>query len=100
MKTFMVVYTGAPDSPNRAAWAALNDADRQARTEAGLKAWHEWRTAHQAAIIMNDAPLGKTKRVSKAGIEDIKNSLALYTVVQAESHEAAARMFENHPHFT
>jgi hypothetical protein len=23
-----------------------------------------------------------------------------YVIVQAESHEAAARMFENHPHFT
>ena len=23
-----------------------------------------------------------------------------YVVVQAESHEAAAKMFENHPHFT
>ncbi len=22
-----------------------------------------------------------------------------FTVVQAESHEAAARLFENHPHF-
>jgi hypothetical protein len=26
--------------------------------------------------------------------------MAAYTVVEAESHEAAARMFENHPHFT
>jgi hypothetical protein len=23
-----------------------------------------------------------------------------YTIVQAESHEAAAKLFENHPHFT
>jgi len=26
--------------------------------------------------------------------------MTAYTVVRAESHEAAARMFENHPHFT
>jgi hypothetical protein len=26
--------------------------------------------------------------------------LSAYTVVRAESHEAAARMFEKHPHFT
>lgn len=30
----------------------------------------------------------------------IKNNLAAYLVVQAESHEAAAKLFEDHPHFT
>jgi hypothetical protein len=33
-------------------------------------------------------------------VSDIKNNLAAYVVVQAESHAAAAKMFENHPHFT
>jgi hypothetical protein len=26
--------------------------------------------------------------------------MTAYTVVQAESHEAAAKLFANHPHFT
>jgi len=26
--------------------------------------------------------------------------MAGYVIVQAESHEAAARLFENHPHFS
>jgi hypothetical protein len=26
--------------------------------------------------------------------------MTAYVLVRAESHEAAARMFENHPHFT
>jgi len=26
--------------------------------------------------------------------------MAAYVIVQAESHEAAAKLFENHPHFT
>ena len=30
----------------------------------------------------------------------IRNELAGYTIVRAESHEAAAKLFENHPHFT
>ena len=45
-------------------------------------------------------PLGRTKKISDRGIEDISNMLSAYTVVRAESHEAAARMFEKHPHFT
>jgi hypothetical protein len=32
-------------------------------------------------------------------VSDIKNSMTGYVVVQAESHEAAAGMFKNHPHF-
>ena len=45
-------------------------------------------------------PLGKTKKVSEQGIEDISNLMSGYTVVRAESHDAAAKLFERHPHFT
>jgi hypothetical protein len=38
--------------------------------------------------------------VSPDGIADIKNVMAAYTIVQAESHKAAAKLFENHPHFS
>ena len=41
-------------------------------------------------------PFGKTKRVSAQGIEDVSNELGAFTVVRAESHEAAAKLFENH----
>jgi hypothetical protein len=45
-------------------------------------------------------PLGKTKKVTEHGIEDASNALGAFTVVRAASHEAAAKLFENHPHFT
>jgi DNA/RNA endonuclease YhcR with UshA esterase domain len=45
-------------------------------------------------------PLGKTKRVDAAGVNDISNEMGGFTVVRAASHEDAAKMFENHPHFT
>ena len=32
-------------------------------------------------------------------LADTRNNLAGYVIVQAPSHEAAAKMFENHPHF-
>ena len=44
-------------------------------------------------------PLGKTKKVDARGVADIANELGAFTVVRAASHEAAAKMFENHPHF-
>jgi hypothetical protein len=73
---------------------------RPRRKSARMPAWFAWGEKHKAAIVENGAPLGKTKRASRAGLSDTKNSMTGYTVVQADSHEAAARMFENHPHFT
>ena len=53
-----------------------------------------------AAIVDQGTPLGKTKRASKQGIADFKNGMTGYVIVQAESHAAAAKLFDNHPHFT
>ena len=64
-----------------------------------MAAWEAWAGKNQASIVDQGSPLGKTKRVSADGISDVRNNLAAYTVVQADSHEAAARMFEQHPHF-
>jgi hypothetical protein len=60
----------------------------------------EWGVAHADAIIDQGSPLGRTKRAAVDGITDTRNSLTGYVIVQAESHEAAARMFDNHPHFS
>lgn len=99
MKKFLAVYTGSVGSESRKRWDALSAAERAERESAGMKAWYEWGAKHQASIVVNGGPLGKTKRAALDGIADIKNNLTGYVMVQAESHEAAARMFENHPHF-
>jgi hypothetical protein len=98
MKKYMVVFTGSPDA--MAGWQALDAAERQRREAEGMQAWKRWVDDNAKAIVDNGAPLGKTKRVTKDGIADTRNNLAAYTVVQAESQEAAARLFEGHPHFT
>jgi hypothetical protein len=100
MKTFLAIYTGTTTARERSGWDTLSDADRAKREQEGMKAWMAWGEKHKAAIVENGAPLGKTKRIGAGGISDIRNAMAAYTVVQAESHEAAAKLFENHPHFT
>ena len=59
----------------------------------------KWGMANSSAIVDQGSPLGKTKHASPHGISDIKNNMTGYVIVQAESYEAAARLFENHPHF-
>jgi hypothetical protein len=64
-----------------------------------MAAWMKWGEKHAAAIVYNGGPLGKTKHTGKDGVKDITNQLVGFVIVRAESHEAAARMFEGHPHF-
>jgi len=98
MKKFLAVYLGTPQS--FAKWENLNEAARKEREAAGMKAWGKWGETHSKAIVDMGAPLGKTKHVDEKGITDIKNAMAAYSVVEAESHEEAAKIFLNHPHFT
>jgi hypothetical protein len=100
MKQFMAVYIGSEAARKASGWDDLSEVERQARQQAGIKAWGAWVEANLGAIVEVGAPLGKTLRASKGGVESIHNALTAYTVVRAESHQAAARMFENHPHFT
>jgi hypothetical protein len=100
MKRFLAIYIGTEAALERSQWNTLEEEQRQARKASGIKAWMEWGTANSAAIVDQGSPLGKTKRASPEGVEDIKNVMTGYVVVQAESHEAAAKLFENHPHFT
>lgn len=100
MKTFLAIYLGTPDAPAQAEWDKLDEGTRQARMAAGIKAWGDWMTKHKAAVVVEGGPLGKTKRTSADGVSDTRNNMTGYVVVRANSHDAAARMFEKHPHFT
>jgi transcription antitermination factor NusG len=100
MKKFMAVYTGSIEARRNSGWDALDESTRKEREASGLQAWMDWGAKHAAAIVDQGGPLGKTKRASRAGIADTRNSITGYVIVQAESHDAAVRMFENHPHFT
>ena len=100
MKKYMAVFTGTAAAHVKSGWDAMDDATRKAREAAGMAAWHKWH-ADQAGILADGGgPLGKTKRTDANGVSDISNNIAGYVIVQAESHDAAARLFENHPHFT
>ena len=93
MTKFLAVFTGTPTNgpPPGMDEKALN---------AGIAAWGKWMGDHAASIVEGGGPLGKTQQVSKTGMKDIRNNLAGYVVIEADSPEAAAAMFENHPHFT
>jgi hypothetical protein len=98
--TFLAVFLGSKTSQRMNAWNALPEEQRRAKMQEGMAAWKAWMEKHHAAIAGTGGPLGKTKKVTERGIDDTSNEMGAYMVVRADSHEAAARLFEHHPHFT
>ena len=94
-KKFLVLYL-IPVSVMEE-WSGTEPSEKKAAEEKLKGEWNQWMSAHSAMILSTDAG-GKTKRVTSSGVSDTKNDIVLYSVVEAESHEAAAKSFENHPH--
>ena len=93
MSKFFVLYR-APVS----AIEQMMAASTAEQMKAGMDAWMTWMKSHTKAFIDMGAPLGKTKRITAAGVSGTKNEVTGYSIVEAESHEAAAAMFVGHPH--
>jgi hypothetical protein len=95
MKRFLVTYL-APASVIDD-WKKTDPAQRK-EAETNMQAqWKKWMTDN-AKLFVDVAGVGKTKLVNTRGTADTKNDIMLYSIVQAESHEAAAKSFEGHPH--
>lgn len=97
-KKFMAIFIATPAST--ANWQKLDEKAKKESHTKGFNAWKNWAEKNAKAFIDTGSPLGKTKLINKSGISDTKNQLTAYTVVEAESHEEAAKLFLNHPHFT
>ena len=93
MKKFVALYL----APMSAVEQMRKATPEQMKT--GMDAWKKWMDEHKKALTELGAPLGKTKRITTSGVSDTRNEVTGYSVVQAETHEAAAKIFEGHPHF-
>lgn len=98
MKRFLAIYIGTGGGFEK--WQKQDEATRKTLEASGIKAWTDWMAANSAAVVDQGGPLGKTKRTSPDGVADTRNNMTGYVIIQAESHEAAAKLFEKHPHFT
>jgi hypothetical protein len=97
--TYLAVFLGSKTSPRMKVWIELPEAERRSKEQEGMAAWKAWVEKHRSAISTMGGPLGKTKKVTERGIQDVSNEMGAFMVVRAESHEAAAKLFEDHPHF-
>jgi hypothetical protein len=97
MKKFLVLYK-APVSVIEE-WMKTDEATRKSAEEKMQADWQTWMQAHGSHFKDMTAGVGKTKQVTSEGITNIKNDIMLSSVIEAESPEEAAKIFEGHPHF-
>ncbi len=94
MKKFMVLYMA-----NGAEFERMMKNSTAEQQKKGMDAWMKWMGDHKASLVDGGAPLGKTKRVDAKGASDTKNDIGGYSIVQAETADAAATLFgKDHPH--
>ena len=95
MKKFLVLYMAK--SAEFEKMMKTSNAEQQKK---GMDAWMKWMNANQKSMVDGGAPVGKTKRVDTHGVAtNVKNEIGGYGIVQAASHDAAAKLFgKDHPH--
>jgi hypothetical protein len=62
--------------------------------------WAAWEARNAAAILDRGGMVGKTTRVTRAGVAEASNPFCGYQIVEADSAAAAARLYQDHPHLT
>src|SRR4029079_4043860 len=80
-------------------WQKKPEAERKPAEEQMMQQWRQWMSAHAKLFAEKGNGVGKTKRVTAEGISDSRNDIMLYQIVEADSHDAAAKIFVGHPHF-
>ena len=94
MKKFLVLYMA-----NAAEFEQMMQNSTPEQRQKGMEAWMKWMGDNKASLVEGGAPLGKTKRVDVKGASDTKNNIGGYSVVQADSADAATKIIgKNHPH--
>lgn len=95
MKNFTVLYIAPVNAIDE--WMKKPEAERKEAETKMQQDWNTWLSAHKDAVL-NTISFGVTKRVNQSGVEDARNGLMLSSYVAAESLEAAAELFKDHPH--
>ena len=98
MPHFLAVFNMQPEALAR--FRAMPKADQDAVDAVGLPQWEAWDKRNAAFIANQGGMVGKTTRATKDGIAPASNTICGYLIIEAETAEAAAHLFQDHPHLT
>jgi hypothetical protein len=94
MKKFLVLYHSTSTNMEQMASSSPE------QMKAGMDMWMQWAGRAGSSIIELGAPLGAAATVDAKGAhQSMRANLGGYSVLQAESIDALAKVLEGHPHF-
>ncbi len=96
MKKFLVLYLAPLSVVDD--WKKTDPEKRKSSEETMQREWKAWMGDYAKMLVDPGAGAGKTKRVTAQGVSDTRNEVMLYAIVEAKSHDAVAKAFEDHPH--
>ncbi len=92
MGKYLVLY----NSPISAAEMMASSTPEERK--AGMDAWNAWGSKVGDALVDFGLPLGSSKRVEGGSTSPGSSEATGYSIIQAESLEAASKLLEDHPH--
>lgn len=95
MKKFLVIYRMDMEVMKKMMETSTPE-DRQK----DMQGWKDWMSTNAAHFADMGAAIGKNTCLSAAGAEDKSNDIGGYSIVQAESKEAAIEILKTNPHFS
>jgi hypothetical protein len=93
MPKFLVLYNSSIPASEMMA----NITPEQA--QAGMETWTAWAGKWSGAIVDMGSPVGSGRRVSTGAVSPAPVPITGYSIVEAESADAAVEIFRDHPHF-
>jgi hypothetical protein len=92
MKKYLVIYH-AP----AAAMEKMTDATPE-QMKAGMEPWMQWAERCGEGLVDLGTPLGAGCKITAAGSSPSDRDVVGYSIVQADSAEAAHALLQGHPH--
>jgi len=62
-----------------------------------MTAWQTWMNAHKNMFVEMGSPVGKNMRVTSKSASPMRNEVTGYSIIEANSHEEAAKLFMDNP---
>jgi len=93
MKKFLVLYMAPSEEMAKLMQESSPEAMKKSMDE-----WKEWAKSHREIVDLG-GPVGKNLRVKRDAVSKIGNDVGGYSLVEAESQEAAAEVIKGSPHF-
>ena len=94
MEKFLVLF----NAPSAAMQEMMKTATPE-QMKAGMEEWKHWMEGKKESFADMGAPLGKNLRITASGTQAVSNEVGGYSIIQAESAEAVAKLLEGMPHF-